>query len=219
MKFIMLHSNFNDNIITYSMIKLFQDIGFCIRILFYNLKSKILHDQYLYEYNFDIRILYFLNLIESPCYKKNYPSNFLELATELSKIKDTIILGDKKFRKHIKSLKLENERINDLDDNMLDSFFQKPFLIINKYKVVKYFVICEETDFEEKYLDKFKLLNSQYGFAYLFLVHIKNKKLLDIIIDLNKQNSAIYFFDNSELKEIYKDNNQKLRPRLREFLP
>ena len=214
MKFIMLHSNFNDNIITYSIIKLFQDIGFCIRILFYNLKSKILHD----EYNFDIRILYFLNLIESLCYKKNYPSNFLELATELSKIKDTIILGDKKFRKHIKSLKLENERINDLDDNMLDSFFQKPFLINNKYKVVKYFVICEETDFEEKYLDKFKLLNSQYGFAYLFLVHVKNKKLLDIIIDLNKQNSAIYFFDDSELKEIYKDNNQKLRPRLREFL-
>ena len=81
MKFIMLHSDFNDNIITYSMIKLFQDIGFCIRILFYNLKSKILHDQYVYEYNFDIRILYF--------YKKNYPSNFLELATELSKIKDT----------------------------------------------------------------------------------------------------------------------------------
>ena len=66
MKFIMLHSNFNDNIITYSMIKLFQDIGFCIRILFYNLKSKILHD----EYNFDIRILYFLNLIESLSYKK-----------------------------------------------------------------------------------------------------------------------------------------------------
>ena len=89
MKFIMLHSNFNDNIITYSIIKLFQDIGFCIRILFYNLKSKILHDQYVYEYNFDIRILYFLNLIESLCYKKNYPSNFLELATELSKIKDT----------------------------------------------------------------------------------------------------------------------------------
>jgi len=71
MKFIMLHSDFNDNIITYSMIKLFQDIGFCIRILFYNLKSKLLHNQYVYEYDFDIRILYFLNLIESLSYRKN----------------------------------------------------------------------------------------------------------------------------------------------------
>ena len=219
MKFIMLHSDFNDNIITYSMIKLFQDIGFCIRILFYNLKSKLLHNQYVYEYDFDIRILYFLNLIESLSYRKKYPSNLLELATESSKVKDTIILGDKGFRKHIKTLKLENERISDLDDNLLDSFFQKPFLLNKKYKIVKYFVICEEKDYKEKYLDKFKSLSSQYGFAYLFLVYVKNKKLSDIIIDLSEQNSVIYFFDDSELKEIYKDNNQKLRPRLRAFLP
>ena len=175
MKFIMLH------------------IGFCIKILFYNLNCKLLHDQYVYEYDFDIRILYFLNLIESLSYKKKYPSNLLELAIESSKVKDTIILGDKGFRNHIKSLKLENERINDLDDNMLDSFFQKPFLLNKKYKVVKYFVICEDKDFEEKYLDKFKSLSSQYGFAYLFLVYVKNKKISDITIDLSEQNSVIYF--------------------------
>ena len=218
LKYVMRSPNFTDNNISCALIKLFQDIGFCIRILFYTLKSIVLKDNYCYEFDFDRRILFFLNLIENLCYEKKFPSDLLEFATESSRVKDTIILGDKQFRKNIKDLNLPCERINDLDDNILDLFFKKPFKINGKYKVVKYFVICEEKDFENKYLEEFKNLSSKYGFAYLFLVYVKNKKIIEIRNDLREQNSLIYFFDKNELIEIYKDNNERLRPRLREFL-
>ena len=35
LKLVILHNKFKDNDITYALIKLFQDIGFCIRILYY----------------------------------------------------------------------------------------------------------------------------------------------------------------------------------------
>ena len=219
MKFIILHGEFNDNIITCALIKLFQDIGFCIRILYYSIKNKLFHDRFAFQYDFDIRILYFLNLVETLSYGTKFPSDLLKLATESSRIKDTIILGEKPFREHIKNLKLPNERINDLDDEKLESFFQTPFLYKNKYKVVKYFVICEDNNFESKYLEEFKNLSSKYGFAYLFLVFVKNQKLINMKNDLKVQKSVIYFCDDNELSEIYKDNNERLRPRLREFLP
>lgn len=141
-------------------------------------------DIYCYEYKFDRRILFFLNLIENLCYEKEYPADLLKFATEASRIKDTIILGDKQFRNNIKALNLPCERINDLDDNMLDLFFYKPFKINKKYNVVKYFVICEKKDFDDKYLEQLTNLSSKYGFAYLFLVYIKNEQLIDIRDDL-----------------------------------
>ena len=219
LKSVIRSPNFSNNIITCALIKLFQDIGFCIRILFYKIKSIVLKDVYCYEYEFDRRILFFLNLIQNLCYEKEYPSDLLKYATESSRIKDTIILGDKQFRNSIKALNLPCERIKDLDDNMLDLFFKKPFLENKKYKVAKYFVICEEKDLEDKYLEEFENLSSKYGFAYLFLVCIKNEQLFDIRDDLTIQYSIIYFCNNNELVEIYKDNNERLRPRLREFLP
>ena len=152
-------------------------------------------------------------------YSKKFPSDLLDLATESSRVKDTIILGDKQFRRNIRDLNLPCERIKDLDDNMLDLFFKSPFLENKKYKVAKYFVICEEKDLEDKYLEEFTNLSSKYGFAYLFLVYIKNEQLFNIRDDITKQYSIIYFCDNNELVEIYKDNNERLRPRLREFLP
>ena len=218
LKLVILHNKFNDNDITCDLIKLFQDIGFCIRILYYSLKNKLCHDIFAFEYEFDIRILYYLNLLENLRYKKDFPSDLFKLATESSRIKDTIILGEKEFREHIKSLNLPNERINDLDDDKLESFFQTPFRCNNKYKVVKYFVICEDINFETKYLEEFKNLSSKYGFVYLFLVYIKNKELIDIMDNLSDQKSVIYFCDDIELNEIYKDNNERLRPRIREFI-
>ena len=203
---------------TFSMIKLFQDIGFCIRILYYTLKSKLLKDQYCYEYEFDIRILYFLNLIEDHAYKKEFPEDLMKLATKSARIKDTIILGNKQFRNHIIYLNLPNDRITDLDDNSIEYFFQHPFIEEKQYKVVRYFVICEEADFKNKYLLQFKNLSAKYGFAYLFLVSVKNKKLDNFINNLSEQYSAIYFFSDYQLKEIYKDNNERLRPRLREYM-
>jgi len=70
-----------------------------------------------------------------------------------------------------------------------------------------------------KYLEQLINLSSKYGFAYLFLVYIKNEQLIDIRDDIKIKNSLIYFCDNNELVEIYKDNNERLRPRLRDFLP
>ena len=218
LKFIMLNSKFEENNITCSLAKLFQDMGFCIRILYYSLKNHLLHDRFAYEYDFDIRILYYLNLIENLAYPTEFPSELLKLATESTRIKDTIILGDEDFRQHIKNLNLPNERINDLDDNMLDTFFQTPFLEKNKYKVVKYFIICQYENYEKKYLEEFKLLSSKYGFAYLFLVQLDNIQLVKMFTDLEVQNSVIYYLDDYELSEIYKDNNVRLRPRLREYM-
>ena len=218
-RFCMLNSDFNNNNISYSFIKLFQDIGFCIRLLHYTLDSILYHDKYCYEYDFDIRILYYCNLIENLAYSTKYPSHLFKLATESAKIKDTIILGDIQFKNHIKELKLPNERINEVDDDKLDSFFQKPYIEKKKYKVVKYFVICEDKDLDNKYLEEFKNLSSKYGFAYLFLVYVNNKKLIDIKNDLKELKSIYYIFEDSELIEIYKDNNERLRPRLAGYLP
>lgn len=102
---------------------------------------------------------------------------------------------------------------------MLDSFFQKPYIEEKKYKVVKYFVICQDVKLENKYLKEFKILSSKYGFSYLFLVYVKNKKLIDIKDSLKNLESIYYFLDDRELIEIYKDNNERLRPRLAGYLP
>ena len=104
-----------------------------------------------------------------------------------------------------------------MDDYMLENFFETHFLEKNKYKVVKYFVICDYPDYP-KYFERFKDLSSKYGFAYLFLVHIENIELVKIRTDLKEQNSVIYFGGGYELREIYKDNNERLRQRLREYL-
>ena len=219
LSFCMTDINFNDNNISYSFIKLFQDIGFCIRILYCSLNAHILNDRYSYEYEFDVRILYYCNLIANVVYKYEYPSHLMELATESSRIKDTIILGDKQFRNHIKGLNLPCKRINELEDNMLESFFEKPYVEEKKYKIIKYFVICQDVKLETKYLEEFKRLSSKYGFSYLFLVYVKNKKLIDIKDSLKKLTSIYYFLDDRELIEIYKDNNERLRPRLAGYLP
>ena len=99
--------------------------------------------------------------------------DLLNLATEYSKIKDTIILGNEQFRNHIRSLNLPCQRITELENDKLNSFFQNPYKENNKYKIVKYFVTCDE-NLEKKYLEEFKSLSTKYGFAYLFLIYAKN---------------------------------------------
>ena len=199
------------------MAKLFQDIGFCIRIFYFSLKIELERNPYAYNYDFDIRVLHFLNMIESLSYPKPFPPDLLKLATESSRIKDTIILGNPQFCKSIKDLYLECDRINEIDDFMLENFFVTPFLEKNKYKVVKYFVICDYPDYQ-KYFEKLKDLSSNYGLAYLFLFHVEKIQLVKIPTDLKEQNSVIYFHEDFELRDIYKDNNERLRPRLREYM-
>ena len=174
-KIFQINHDFNINNITYSFIKYFQDIGFCIKYFYYLLYSLIYADEFLgFEYHLDIRILYFNELYSNLISQTNIPSNLLQIATESSKIKDTIILGDEQFKNHIKGLKIPCQRINDIEDNKLDSFFQNPFKENNKYKILRYFIICDENS-EKKYLEEFEKLSSKYGFAYLFIVYLKNK--------------------------------------------
>ena len=157
--------------ITYSFIKYLQDIGFCIKFFFYVIHEFLLGDEFIgYEYHHDIRILYFLELEPSLSSESKFPKDLLNLATESLRIKDTIILGEKQFKNHIKSLNIQKQRIHELDEYILDSFFKKPFKENNKYKITKYFVICEEKD-EKVYLEKFKSLSHKYGFAYLFFFY------------------------------------------------
>ena len=134
------------------------------------------------------------------------------------RFKDTIILGELQFQNHIISLNIPQQRIHILDDNMLDSFFKKPYMENNKYKITKYFVVCEEKN-EKIYLEKFKSLSSKYGFAYLFFVYIKNKQISDMRIDFHTFNSVIYIFNDIELLYYLKDNNERLKPNLQKFLP
>ena len=79
------------------------------------------------------------------------------------------------------------------------------------------FVICDNIS-ENKYIEKFKLLSSKYGFAYLFIVYIINQKKSDVKLDFNLQKSIIYIFEDYELIEIYKDNNERLKPFLERYL-
>ena len=218
-KIFQINHEFNINNITYSFIKFFQDIGFCVRYFCYLLYSLIYADQFLgFEYHMDIRILYFNELYSNLMPQTNIPANLLQIATESSKIKDTIILGDEQFKNHIKGLKLPCPRINALDDNKLDLFFQNPFKENNKYKVLRYFIICDENS-EKKYLEEFEKLSSKYGFAYLFIVYLKDKQLSDLRINLREEKSSLYILGDEELSEIFRDNNERLKPNLMKFLP
>ena len=211
-KIFQITEEFNINNLTYSLIKYFQDIGFCIKYFYYLLSSFLLGDEFLgFEYHLDKRILYFNEIYSNLRTQTKIPSNLLQIATESSKIKDTIILGDKQFKIHIKKLKLPCPRINDLDDNKFDAFFKNPFEDNNEYKVFKYFVICDE-DSEKKYLEEFEKLSSKYGFAYLFIVYLKDKKLSDFRINLREEKSCLYIFEDDELFEIFLDNNERLKP-------
>ena len=68
---------------TYSCIKYFQDFGFCIKYFTYSLYELLNLDELIgYEYHFDIRILYFLTMIENLIYNSIFPSDLLKLATE-----------------------------------------------------------------------------------------------------------------------------------------
>ena len=190
---------------TYSFIKYFQDIGFCIKFFYYMFYKFLNFDKTLFdfEYSIDFRMFYFLQYIIKLKEQPESPSNLLKLARESAMIKDTIILGDKKFRNHIKMLNIKSKRIFELDDNMIDLFFKNPYKEDNKYKITKYFVICDNIS-ESKYIEKFKLLSSKYGFAYLFIVYIINQKKSDVKLDYNLQKSIIYIFEDYELIEIYK---------------
>jgi hypothetical protein len=53
--------------------------------------------------------------------------------------------------------------------------------------------------YKKKYLEKFKLLSSKYGFAYLFIIYLKNKKISDRRNSLNIEKSIIYIFEDYEL--------------------
>ena len=204
---------------SYSFIKYFQDIGFCIKHFYYMFYKFLNFDLTLFDYEFsvDFRMFYFLQYLIKLEKQSEIPSNLLKLAGESATIKDTIILGDKKFRNHIRMLNIKSERIFELDDNMIDLFFKNPYKGRNKYKITKYFVICDNIS-ENKYIEKFKLLSSKYGFAYLFIVYIINQKKSDVQLDLNLQKSIIYIFEDYELTEIYKDNNERLKPYLKSFL-
>ena len=86
---------FNINNMTYIFIKYFQDIGFCIKFFYYLLSNFLLGEEFLgFEYHLDTRILYFIELYSNLIPQTNIPPNLLQIATESSKIKDTIILGD-----------------------------------------------------------------------------------------------------------------------------
>ena len=148
---LMLTKKLNKNNLTFYFIRYFQDIGFCIRLFYYSLFEILYQDEFLgYEYHFDIRILYFLNISASICLKVDFPQDLLKYATEPARVKDTIIIGNKDFKNHIRGHNLSCERINELDDNKFDSFFKNPYKVDNKYKITKYFVICEK-EVESKY--------------------------------------------------------------------
>ena len=218
-KIFQINHEFNINNITYTFMKYFQDIGFCIKFFYYLLSGFILGDEFLgFEYHLDIRILYFNELYSNLLSQTKIPSNLLQIAAESSKIKDTIILGDNQFKNHIKGLKLSCPRINVLDDNKLDSFFQNPFKENNKYKVLRYFIICDENS-EKKYLEEIEKLSAKYGFAYLFIVYLKNKKLADLRINLREEKSCLYILEDDELLNIFEDNNERLKPNLLKFQP
>ena len=171
---------------SYSFIKYFQDIGFCIKFFYYMFYKFLNFDIKFFEYDFrvDYRMFYFLQYLIGLKVQSEVPSNLLKLARESAMIKDTIILGDKKFRNHIRMLNIKSKRIFELDDNMIDLFFKNPYKEDNKYKISKYFVICDNIS-ESKYIEKFKLLSSKYGFAYLFIVYIINQKKSDVKLDFN----------------------------------
>jgi len=218
-KIFQVNHEFNINNITYTFIKYFQDIGFCIKFFYYLLCGFILGDEFCgFEYHLDIRILYFNELYSNLISQSKIPTNLLQIAAESSKIKDTIILGDNQFKNHIKGLKLPCPRINDLDDNKLDSFFKNPFKENNIYKVLRYFIICDKNS-EKKYLEEIQKLSTKYGFAYLFIIYLKNKNLADLRIELNEEKSCLYILEDDELLNIFEDNNKRLKPNLLKFLP
>ena len=206
-------------IMSYSFIKYFQDIGFCIKFFYYMFYKFLNFDLKFFDYEFsiDFRMFYFHQYLIRLEKQSEVPSNLLKLAGESAMIKDTIILGDKKFRNHIRMLNIKSKRIFELDDNMIDLFFKNPYKEDNKYKITKYFVICDNIS-EIKHIEKFKLLSSKYGFAYLFIVYIINQKKSDVQLDVNLQKSIIYIFEDYELIEIYKDNNERLKPYIKSFL-
>ena len=73
--------------------------------------------------------------------------------------------------------------------------------------------------FRKKIFGKiYYFLSSKYGFAYLFLIYLKKVKLSNIFCDLGRENSIIYIFEDCKLIEIYKENNEKLKPGLLKFL-
>ena len=100
---------------------------------------------------------------------------------------------------------------------MFDSFFKNPYKAENKYKITKYFIICEK-ELERKYLDLFKCLSAKYGFGFLFLVYKKNKDIVEEKYDLKKIKPIIYIYEDFELIEIYKDNNVRLKANLDKLL-
>ena len=82
----MIHKEFNIDNMTFSCIKYFQDFGFCIKYFTYSLYELLNLDEFLgNEYHLDIRIIYFLTMIENLIYNSIFPSDLLKLAISKNK--------------------------------------------------------------------------------------------------------------------------------------
>ena len=78
-----MHKEFNIDNMTYSCIKYFQDFSFFIKYFTFHYMNYYYLDEFLgYEYHLDIRIIYFLTMIENLIYNSIFPSDLLKLATE-----------------------------------------------------------------------------------------------------------------------------------------
>ena len=101
----MFIDKFSKNNISYSLIKLFQDIGFCIKMFYFILNEWLLDDEFFgYDGSVDYRIWHYRKLSQNLSSNPKCSPDLLNLATESSKIKDAIILGNEQFRNHIRSL-------------------------------------------------------------------------------------------------------------------
>ena len=64
-----------------------------------------------------------------------------------------------------------------------------------------------------------KKLSTKYGFAYLFIVYLKNKKYTDLRINLKEEKSCLYILEDDDIFEIFLDKNERLKPNLLKYLP
>ena len=199
------------------LIKYFMDIDFCLKLFFCDIYEMFKSKQYKIKHNtavneVDKRIGIFKNYILSNYNKgialKKISEKDLNIINEALKIRDFIVVGDKKFHKMIENIEnnFAHKKIGYIDMLELREYLTQKKNV--KYRNFTYYLIIKAKNAEKMYKELYTIINEFGLILYLIIYNEPIKKLINKrpfqikthlpLFIANNENEIINFINSQE---------------------